>query len=92
MELRSELGDVIENGGSIGWRELPSVNDQRYPYLRLVDGVGDTIFSSYQIRHAVLTEIERLDTEKPSAAVSRLLALAHRCIAEHHSYLWLIGD
>jgi hypothetical protein len=92
IELREEDGTPIETGGIVEWRELPAFDDRRYPYLRLVDPDGDTVFSAYQCEHAVLAEIEQFVRERPSPNIERLAGLVRRCSADVHTYLWFIGD
>jgi hypothetical protein len=92
VELREADGDPIQDGGSVEWRELPAFDDQRFPYLRLVDPYGDTVFSAYQCEHAVLAEVERFALERPSPNVDRLVGLVRRCSADVHTYVWFIGD
>jgi hypothetical protein len=90
MQLRTEhFGELIEDGGIIESRDLPAYDDERFPYLRLVDPYGDTMFGRYQMV-AVIAELEVLFLEKPSPVVDRLLVLARRCGI--HEYLWFLGD
>ena len=91
IQLRSENGNVIEEGGVLESSELPDFLDDRYPYLRLVDPYGDTIFSRFQME-SVLPELERWAAERPSANIDSVLQLARKCRDEVHTYLWLIGD
>ena len=82
---------MIEDGGVIESHELPDIDDSRYPYLRLIDPYGDTVFSRYQMV-SVLPELERWATERPSANVDAAVQLARKCRDEVHTYLWFIGD
>ena len=92
VQHRDELGGTIADGDFVEHRELPAFDDQRYPYLRLIDPYENTIFSSYQMKWAVLPELERFAVESPSPQVERVLQLARRCGSEVHTYLWFIGD
>lgn len=92
VRLQDELGGIIADGGIVELRELPAFDDQRYPYLRLIDPYENTIFSSYQVQWAVLHELERFAVESPSPHLDRVLQLARDCGSEVHTYLWFIGD
>ena len=92
FELRDEQGGLIEDGGVVEERELPAFDDLRYPNLRLIDPYGNTVFSAFQMEHAVLAELERFAKERPSPNVTRLVGLARRCSKTIHGYLWCLGD
>lgn len=89
FELRDEQGGLVEAGGVIEWAQLPDYRDPRYPYLRLIDAYGDTMFGRVQMV-AVLPELERWAAERPSREVLMLLDLARKCGI--HQCLWFIGD
>lgn len=72
--------------------DLPDFDDTGFPYLRLVDPYGNTVFSHYQMMSAVLLEFEELAEKRPSPKSAALLELAQRCAREVHMYLWFIGD
>ena len=93
VELRNENCKAIHvlDGVYLTATHVPDYDDTRYPYLRLIDPYGDTIFSSYQMA-AVLPELESLLDERPSAEIDAVLALARRCADEVHTYLALVGD
>ena len=73
-------------------RALPEFDDSNFPYLRLVDPYGDTIFSGYQLEHAVLAEIEALAARRPSESMSLLLEMARHAASDVHTYLVFVGD
>jgi hypothetical protein len=73
-------------------RVLPEFDDLDFPYLRLVDPYGDTVFSGYQLKHAVLSEIEALAARNPSESIQGLLDMAREATADVHTYLVFVGD
>jgi hypothetical protein len=92
IELRGERGEPIRSFGVIKSADLPEYGDLSYPFLRLVDPYGNTIFSSYQCERAVLDEAKRVAVECHSAPAARLLDAVAQCAGRVHSYLHLIGD
>jgi hypothetical protein len=72
-------------------RALPEHDDLSFPYLRLVDPYGNTMFNGYQMA-AVIPELERLAESSSSRQVDRVLQMARLCQATIHSYLVFIGD
>src|SRR6266536_4166618 len=65
FKLGNEQGGTIEHGDIVESDELPDFEDERYPYLRLIDPYGATMFSYYQMA-GVLPELERWAAEHPS--------------------------
>jgi hypothetical protein len=92
IELQTESGELIESYGDIEQDELPGFSGLSYPYLRLIDFYGVTYFSSYQMEHAVLAELERWVPERPSAGAGRLLEAGRRCANSGHAQVRLEGD
>lgn len=95
IELRDESGEAVDDDRSIAIveaRDLPGFDDQGFRYLRLIDPYGDTMFSQYQVEHAVLDELQRYASERPSPGIEILLVIARRCAREPRVALWLIGD
>jgi hypothetical protein len=93
FELRYESGDLVDDDlGVVEARDLPGIEDQRFPYLRLVDPYGNTVFNQYQVEHAVQEELERYAAENPTAGIDALLAMARKCARQPRTALWLIGD
>jgi hypothetical protein len=93
VELRDEhckTIDVLE-GVYLTSMHLPDYNDSRYPYLRLIDPYGDTIFSRYQMV-AVLPELETILGERRLPEIEAVLTFAGRCANEIHTYLAFVGD
>ena len=70
--------------------DLP-IDDDRYPYLRLVDPYDDTVFSSYQCR-VVEPEFARLVEDHRDPKYAEALGLLRRCADDLGSSLWFIGD
>ena len=93
IELRNEDCVTIERPADVFLTagNLPDFDDARYPYLRLIDPYGDTVFSRHQMI-VVLPELERLAIERPSAEVESVLVLARRCATSVHTYLAFLGD
>jgi hypothetical protein len=93
FELRYESGELVDDDlGTVEAHDLPGIEDQRFPYLRLVDPYGTTVFSQWQVEHAVLEEVERYAVEHPTPGIDLLLAMARRCAKEPRTSLWLLGD
>jgi hypothetical protein len=93
FELRYESGGLVNDDlGAVDAKDLPGMEDRRFPYLRLVDPFGTTVFSHAQVQHAVIEELERYSAERPSRGIDQLLALARRCVKEPTTSLWLLGD
>jgi hypothetical protein len=96
VDYRFESGAVIQTVIP-AFRELdailPAFDDTRYPYLRLVDRYGDTIFSLQQMV-AVLPELKMLRSESPEAGsvLDTIIELAEKCSKEPHAFLVFIGD
>jgi hypothetical protein len=93
VELRNENCEAIHvlEGVYLTSMHVPDYDDSRYPYLRLIDPYGDTIFSRYQMV-AVLPELETLLRERRLPEIEAVLALARRCADEVHTYLAFLGD
>lgn len=93
VELRNENCKPIQalEGVYLTSMHVPDYNDSRYPYLRLIDPYGETIFSRYQMV-AVLPELETLLVERRLPEIEAVLALARRCAGEVHTYLAFLGD
>lgn len=91
--LRSEAGHHLDNppDALLEQGDLPHHHDKSYPYLRLLDPYGDTVFSAIQMA-AVIPELERLAGVEPSLAMEAILQLAHRCQREVHTFLVFQGD
>ena len=101
VQLRDESGrplrdsrdrpiPVVTDGFEFA-RALPEHDDLSFPYLRLVDPYGNTVFSRYQMV-VVIPELERLAESSSSRQVERVLEMARLCQATIHSYLVFIGD
>jgi hypothetical protein len=93
VELRNENGKAIYvlDGVYLTSAHVPHYSDIRYPYLRLIDPYGDTVFSRYQMV-AVVPELETLVNELSSPEIEAVLALARRCADEVHTYITFVGD
>lgn len=93
VEFRDERGSAILvlDGVYLTPAHLPDYDDLRYPYLRLIDPYGDTVFSAYQMT-AVVPELEAWAAERPSAEIQAVSAVARRCADEVHTYLVFVGD
>ena len=95
IELRYESGEAVDDERAIAIveaRDLPGLDDHRFPYLRLIDPYGNTMFSPVQVEHVVLDELQRYASERPSPGINLLLAMARRCLTKRRVALWLIGD
>ena len=95
IELRYGSGERLDDDPEfaiVEARDLPQLDDQTFPHLRLVDPYGDTVFSQYQIEHGLLEELERYASKHPSAGIDVLIAQARRCASKPRTSLWLLGD
>lgn len=70
--------------------DLPDYDDLSYPYLRLIDPYGETIFAGHQMA-AVIPELERLAAARGSRNVEAALAVARRCVP-CGAHLAFLGD
>lgn len=70
--------------------DLPDPEDDTYPYLRLIDPYGETIFSGVQLA-AVIGELERLLAATGRREVQATLELARRCHL-YGGFLFFAGD
>jgi hypothetical protein len=61
IEFRNEQGRDLEEPTYLSTLEVAPFQDQRFPYLRLIDPFSTTVFNHYQMS-AVLPELERLLT------------------------------
>lgn len=94
VQLRNEDCHVTRENPDIGaalTSVLPAYDDLDFPFLRLIDPYGDTVFSGYQMA-AVIPELEALAARTPSPALGSLLEMAHECQSSVHMYLAFIGD
>jgi hypothetical protein len=93
VELRNEHCNAIAalEGVYLTSAHLPTYDDSSYPYLRLIDPYGDTIFSRYQMVVG-LPELEALQRQRHSPELEAVISLARRCANEVHTYLAFIGD
>jgi len=94
LELRDEGGNVLRRVSDSEQlaRALPDFDDLDFPYLRLVDPYGYTVFSHFQLVHVVLAEIETLALRSPGQSTQDLVDLARRTASEIHTYLVFVGD
>ena len=71
------------------------MNDPACPLLGGVDPHGTTRLRSVQMR-SLVAEIDillpRVRTEPERRGLTRLRAMADRCVREHDSYLLFVGD
>jgi hypothetical protein len=95
VALRAEDGTRIrelEDGGVELFRLLMSVRDDvAYPYLRFVDPIDTTVFTSFQMS-ALVPELRRLAVAKQSAVLRTVLEIAELCETMSHSQLAFEGD
>jgi hypothetical protein len=95
VALRAEDGTRIrelEDGGVELFRLLMSVRDDvAYPYLRFVDPIDTTVFTSFQMS-ALVPELRRLAVAKQSAVLRTALEIAELCETMSHSQLAFEGD
>jgi hypothetical protein len=92
VDLRHEACEPFEalEGVFLRAAHLPDYNDGRFPYLRLVDPYGDTVFGSSQMV-VVIPELEALLKERPSPEIEAVLAAARKCV-NRRLCLRFIGD
>ncbi|MFC1483853.1 hypothetical protein ACFL6Q_02245 [Candidatus Neomarinimicrobiota bacterium] len=73
----------------------PDLEDESFHLLRFIDPYGDTIFNRLQME-TFIKEWKRIgsmaESEAEKALVKDVEQLAHRCLAEVHTYLKFIGD
>ncbi len=74
----------------VGDVELP-VEDDRYPYIRLIDPYDDTVFSSYQCA-TIEPDFARLAAERPGPDTLAVLELVRKCARDVSTCLWFAGD
>jgi hypothetical protein len=87
-------GEVIEELGEDGFallRAMPGHDDVSFPYLRFIDPLDDTVFTSAQMA-AVVPELRRLRAAKPSPVLDRVLKMAEACEANLRWRLVFLGD
>lgn len=70
--------------------DLP-VDDDAYPYIRLIDPYDDTIFSAYQCA-VVLADFDRLAAQRLDEDTRSVLALIQRCAGDPSKEIWFVGD
>jgi hypothetical protein len=70
--------------------DLP-VDDERFPYLRLIDRYDTTVFTAFQC-DVMLSEFQRLAAEDPSSDNLAVLALIQRCAGDPSLAIWFVGD
>jgi hypothetical protein len=68
--------------------DLP-VDDERYPYLRLIDPYDCTVFSAYQCQ-VIEPDFARLAEEQSDPKFALVLDLVRRCSVSET--LWFLGD
>lgn len=91
-EFGGELDSFIDDGGVLA--SVMPAGDAAYPMLRGVDTEGVTAFNRLQLP-LVIPELERLSlAASPEAkhALSRVLKMAKKAVAEPHLYVRLLGD
>ncbi len=91
-EFGGELDLFIDDGGVLA-AAIPGGNPD-YPMLRYVDVEGVTAFNRLQLA-VVIPELEKLSQNAPpetKQALSRVLKMARKAVAEPHLYLSLLGD
>ena len=91
-EFGGELDLFIDDGGVLA-AAIPA-GDPGYPMLRYVDVEGVTAFNRLQLA-VVIPELEKLSENAPpdaKHALSRVLKMARKAVAEPHLYLSLLGD
>ena len=98
VELRDEKGRVLARAGEYDGAvpvSLPDFQSEEFPTLRHIDLYGNTMFNHGQLE-VVIPELQRLRerarSEKQTAMVDEVIALALRCQEGVHTYLWFIGD
>lgn len=70
--------------------DLP-VDDEAYPYIRLIDPYDDTIFSAYQCA-IVQGDFERLAGKRLDADARAVLELIKTCAGDLSKEIWFVGD
>jgi hypothetical protein len=91
-EFGGELDLFVDDGGILA-AAIPAGSPD-YPMLRHVDIEGITAFNRLQLA-VVIPELEKLsESTGPDAkrALSRVLKMAKKAVAEPHLYLRLLGD
>jgi hypothetical protein len=91
-EFGGELDSFMDDGGLLA-AAIPSGSPD-FPMLRGVDIEGVTAFNRLQLA-VVIPELERLSAGAPpnvQHALSRVLKMAKKAVAEPHLYLRLLGD
>ncbi len=94
VQLHLGIGHVSERGGSGGVFPVPD-DDQRFPYLRLVDPYDVTHFNSNQMG-ALVPELVRMK-ESPmdaeaQAILDNVIRMAMMCRDTIGAYLVFVGD
>jgi hypothetical protein len=96
VRLTDEAGSVLDSlgvgpqEGRVLGRAIPKRDDPSYPYLRFIDWVDTTTFTSAQMG-GLIPELRRLAREEPSPVLDRLVSLAERCEKTTHSRLVFEG-
>jgi hypothetical protein len=92
VQLRTEQGAVLDEFILAGLPvdRVPVADDASSAVLRFIDTHGDTILNAAQARALVLELSEVRFSDE--AAAERLVAIAERCAAGVHQYLWFVGD
>lgn len=90
MDAAEAIDAMMDRGPELA-RSLPRFEDFHFPYLRLIDPYGYTIFNSLQM-DAVIPELQLLAAQDSSASVQRVLELARRAGADKPRFLVFIGD
>lgn len=91
-EFGGELDSFMDDGGVLA-AAMPA-GDAAYPMLRGVDIEGVTAFNRLQLA-VVIPELERLSEKAPpdaKHALSRVLKMSKKAVAEPHLYVRLLGD
>lgn len=65
------------------------VDDERYPYLRLIDEYDETVFSAHQCR-VTEPDFARLAANEADPKFAQVLDLVRRCNLDES--IWFIGD
>lgn len=68
--------------------DLP-VDDELYPYLRLIDPYDETVFSAHQCQ-VIESDLARLAANEPDPKFAQVLDLVRRCTVSES--IWFIGD
>ncbi len=92
VQLRDESGEVLDELvlSALPVVRVPEVDDSASPVLRFIDPYGDTILNAAQA--AALAEELTAVNQSSERDAKLLTALASRCSAAVHQYLWFIGD